>query len=446
MRIIKIDGKKYIYEGLIHDGRAIKAGGRIFVMFPAARLDGRPLEPLPLIGPCELRRVTTEVPDLTNDHPDTVKKIFEQRRAYYENITRDAHLEQYPNDGWITAEQFKSGRARIIEESLEEFARSEEAKEAVWLAHGTDEMAERFGYMNISERALLSCAFRQRSMGEDAAWSEVRKVKWRAHYADPDETVLFLYDLKEEPDPNAGAAALEQQLVQHLEPLSRNMDGMRKVVEVLSANFGRRIQEEKEQTNIQAKKQRYSFTRTGKKTWTVIFGTHEPFQVADSAVGDRLKFVLEHPHEMFDPLRLASHLSAQAGGRTEMEERQRVELGLADATQRKTGRLLTKRDYRAKRADLEQDILEAEAEGRFEEKEERCAELRELEDVWSKTDRDDLSREYKRLHVALERLKQSARRSGMPGGRAFADHLETHLTWASYRLYYNPPIDVHWNT
>ena len=195
----------------------------------------------------------------------------------------------------------------------------------------------------------------------------------------------------------------------------------------------------------QSRQRRYSFSRTGRKIWTVGFPPHTPFQVADSGAGDRLKYVLEHPNERFDPLSLAGLLSAGTGVARQITESEQLDTGLVDATARKTRKGITEFEYRKLKAALEQAILEAEEEGRFEDKDEKINHLRKLEHLWSKTDKDDLRREYKRLHAALQRLKDIARKSHTKGGQAFAEHLDTHLRWMGYRLEYTPPEDVQWN-
>ncbi len=97
MRTIKIDGEEQPYDCLTDDRRGIKSAGRIFYMFPAAHGAGGtslPIEPLPLIGPREIWRVTTEYPDLTAEHPETVKAFFQKRQDYHRRIT----YEQWRND------------------------------------------------------------------------------------------------------------------------------------------------------------------------------------------------------------------------------------------------------------------------------------------------------------------------------------------------------------
>jgi hypothetical protein len=86
-------------------------------------------------------RFTTKVPDLTVKYPETVKEIYDQRRAYHEHITREEYLKRYPDDSYINAEQFEEARQRIVKETLNEFVSdSWKLKDEVWQRHGTKEL------------------------------------------------------------------------------------------------------------------------------------------------------------------------------------------------------------------------------------------------------------------------------------------------------------------
>jgi hypothetical protein len=238
MQKITINGKDLVYEGLVHNGEGIRAGGRIFVMYPALGTDAQPIGKLPLVGPYEIRRVTIEVPDLTKDYPETVRRIFEKRRAYYQNVTRVEHLKKYPESDGITRKKFQKAKSQIVAESLDDFTATGRARREVWKHHGTDELAKRSGYLGTSQTALLFHAFKRQGRKDKAAWSRVNRIKCIALYDDPEHTVLFLYDLKEEPDPSVGETIPGPQLLKQLEPISKGVDHISKVVEVLSVNVG----------------------------------------------------------------------------------------------------------------------------------------------------------------------------------------------------------------
>ena len=238
MKTIRVDGRDYPYGGLGDDRRCIKAGGRILVLFPAVREDGLPINPLPLVGPFEIRRVTAAAPDLAAEHPETVGELFAMRRAYHQGLTREEHVRKYPGDDWITEPEFEEARQRILAESLADFTRTERARSWVWQKHGNKELAQRFGLLSRMQKTLLQQRFRENGLGERAAWIHVYKVQYVALYDDPlQATRLFLYDVREEPDPATAIAAQTKALVECGESKALIENRLAQIIEVLSTHM-----------------------------------------------------------------------------------------------------------------------------------------------------------------------------------------------------------------
>jgi hypothetical protein len=270
MRTIKVDGKDYPYRGLVHAGKGILTEDRVFIMFPAVRWDGSPVEPLPLIGPREIHRVTARTPDLTQQHPEIVKEIFELRRRYHERITLEEHVKEYPSDGWFTEAEFETARARIMAESLGEFAQTERARHAVWTEHRTPELAERFGYIDFKDKLFLWQAFKDQGKHEDQAWAAISTLNHVAIYDDPSRTRIYLLDLKEEPITEAEdrvanhhaavpqAHAALQKTVQHAAGASREDQ------ENIS-DLARMIQESRAETQMQHAENMAAHAKTNEK-------------------------------------------------------------------------------------------------------------------------------------------------------------------------------------
>jgi hypothetical protein len=161
-----------------------------------------------------IRRVTTHVPDLTAQYPEMVEELFDKRLDYHSKITQEEHIKQYPNDAWISPEQFEEARKRIVAETLEEFTRTRRAREYVWQKHGTPALAEAAGWMDRQAQLGLFSRFRAAGWSERQAWQQVYKVQWAADYADPSETVTYLYDVIEEPDPKAAEMGLKRREIE----------------------------------------------------------------------------------------------------------------------------------------------------------------------------------------------------------------------------------------
>ena len=210
MHTITIDGQELRYAGLTEDRRGIRAGGRVYWMFPAVRWPDGKFEPLLPIGPTVIRRVTTEVPDLTAQFPETVKVFFDQRRADYAKITQAEHGKKYADDDWLTPEQFEETRKRILAETLEEFTRTRRARDYVWAKHGPPELAGKLGCIDRQTRLGLYSLFRAAGHGQDSAWRQVYRVQWAAYYADSTKSLIYLYDLIDEPDRRAAELELQR--------------------------------------------------------------------------------------------------------------------------------------------------------------------------------------------------------------------------------------------
>lgn len=239
MRTIKIDGEEEPYNGLTDDHKGIKSAGHIFYMFPAARGTGGtslPIEPMPLIGPREIWRVTTEYPDLTAEHPETVKESYQKRQSYHRGITYEQWRKEWPEDAWISAEEFEQGRQKIVSQTFEEFAKTNRVREMVWREHGAEEMAEKIGLLDDYARIILAQWLKDAGRSEDQAWRDLHRVKWVALYDDPPKTRLYLFDLIEEPDPKAAELEFKKRSLETAAKLSDDKRHVGSFVEWAGAN------------------------------------------------------------------------------------------------------------------------------------------------------------------------------------------------------------------
>lgn len=223
MRTIRIDGEEKPYDGLTEDRRGIKSDGSIFWMFAAAGGSGGrslPIEPLPPIGPREIWRVTAEYPDLTADHPETVKAFYQKRQDYHRDVSYEQWRKDCPQDAWMSPEEFERGRQKLLSETFEEFAKTNRVKEMIWREHGTEAMAEKIGLLDDYARIILAQWLKETGKSEDDAWRDLYQVKWVALYGDPAKTRVYLYDLIEEPDPKAAVSEFKKRSIETVAKLS----------------------------------------------------------------------------------------------------------------------------------------------------------------------------------------------------------------------------------
>lgn len=194
-KTVRIDGEDLPYEGLTEDGKGLVAAGVTYWMFPALRHGGGPLKPLPPVAPTEIRRITTEVPDLTAKHPETVRELFDRRREYHRTTRYKQHLIRYPSDAGITSDEFEEARQTILRQSQEEFAKTSRAREFVWARHGTSVRAREAGLLDDIAKGVLQSQFRAQGMEDRHAWQQVHRLRWLAIYNVPDRTMIYLFGL-----------------------------------------------------------------------------------------------------------------------------------------------------------------------------------------------------------------------------------------------------------
>jgi len=124
----------------------IKTLEKIFWLFPVCDEGGGEIKSLPPYLPHEIRAVTLEPPDLTQQYPETVKELFVTRRSYFSAATLQKHQSQYRDAFLLTEDQFQKERNRILSEPLEDFAQDPRTREIVWDRLGTVELANQVGY------------------------------------------------------------------------------------------------------------------------------------------------------------------------------------------------------------------------------------------------------------------------------------------------------------
>jgi hypothetical protein len=212
MRTIKINGKKYPYLGF-HERRSIlRSKGRFFVMFPAVRNDSDRIDPLPEIGPQEIHRITSVPPDITRRHAQEVRQMFEARRAHYSSAILEEHLRTNPHDAGISEQQFKDACKEILAQSLDDYRKDPLLRECIWLGHATTAQAEKVGYLDLAEQAVISSRFKRQGLTPEQSREEIRRLKYVALYDNPQRTKLYLYGLKEEPILNERPRSTRQKI------------------------------------------------------------------------------------------------------------------------------------------------------------------------------------------------------------------------------------------
>jgi len=131
---------------------------------------------IPLFPPAEIRTVTHEPPDLTAKHPDTVKAAWLKAPSKLRNLT------------------------------LRQYCSCAHAREAVWEAHGTDELASFAGYIwhwpedstkaSVAQSVAWRIAKRLSGPDVDAAYNLIRRARFIVIYDDgPKCSRVFLEGL-----------------------------------------------------------------------------------------------------------------------------------------------------------------------------------------------------------------------------------------------------------
>jgi hypothetical protein len=157
--------------------------------------------PLPFVRPGAIIPVTIDPPDLTARNPQIVRDTYDKRRRYYERITRDEHLKDYPMDSWMSMKVFEKAKKRILRQTLEKFSMSERAREAVWDKCGTKKRAAKVGLLDDTEQGCLILWFRATGLSSAQSRHALGNLKYVAIY--PDGTQWYLYDVIEQPDSKA---------------------------------------------------------------------------------------------------------------------------------------------------------------------------------------------------------------------------------------------------
>lgn len=157
---VRIEGIEYAPCEIHESGGywGIKTPEKTFWVFPGCDDEGREVRSLPPFLPVEIRSVTIETPDLTREHPETIKELFDKRRSYFNMATLQTYLSQYPNERWLTEEQFLKARLEILAEPLDDFARSRFARQLIWDRHGTRQLANQHGYPVLPALYLMGAS------------------------------------------------------------------------------------------------------------------------------------------------------------------------------------------------------------------------------------------------------------------------------------------------
>jgi hypothetical protein len=211
MTKFKVDGEEFEYCGLTEDRRGIIVPSGIIWTFPWVRTSkahvlARPVDRLEPYAPSQLHRVTFDYPDLTPEFPHTVVEAYERQRTYHRNVSFDEHVKNYPDDRAFGSEEFEQARQRIVAQPVEEYARSREAKTAVWQKHGSNEMAAKHGYQGLAFELKIQESLKQLGYSREAAVQEIARIKYLVRYNDPDETVIYLKGIQEEAHPPSRGA------------------------------------------------------------------------------------------------------------------------------------------------------------------------------------------------------------------------------------------------
>jgi hypothetical protein len=198
-------GLDMAFVGLTEDFRGIILADRIVWTFPRIKAAGSGahfsiaetsnLLPYP---PKEVAPITWEYPDLTDQFPETVQQAFNREQDYHRDLTLERHLQHFPADAAISREEFEVALNQIRQKTLATFSKSEPARRAVWLKHGTGQLAARYGYQGFGRFLLLQQMLVRSGHTEEQATAIVRALRFVVRYEDPAKTEIFLSGVLEQ--------------------------------------------------------------------------------------------------------------------------------------------------------------------------------------------------------------------------------------------------------
>jgi len=207
MNTVRIDGFDYPYFGMTDDRRGIITEDRTFWMFPDCYPDGSPVTELPRIGPCEIKAVSFDEPDLTETYLDEVKADHERYLNYWRTVTPEDHAKEYglfPGrerdeeeaahtervKQWLEGfrPQFEDGRKRLLAVPFDDYRR-DTGKQNAWIRHGSPELAEKYGFR---EHMNLYLGMYGQKVDREALIPRIIGLHYEVCYADPDGTAIYL--------------------------------------------------------------------------------------------------------------------------------------------------------------------------------------------------------------------------------------------------------------
>ncbi len=213
MKTVRIEGAGHKFFGMTDDRRGLITEEGTFWMYPECGADGSEVTEMPSIAPSEIRRITFDEPDLTGMYIDEVEADYQKYLDYWRTVTAEEHAREFrllpacgPDDepeaykqrlsDWLADfdREFEAGRKRFLERTFESY-RMDQGRQNAWIRHGTEELAEKYGYCDYLRLALgLTCR------GFDNHEIEVlaNTIRYEARYEAPEPEGIYLRNLKKE--------------------------------------------------------------------------------------------------------------------------------------------------------------------------------------------------------------------------------------------------------
>lgn len=369
------------------------------------------------------------------EREERVKEAAEQV-ALRESIDR---IDGIPTAGWLTLtlEEVRCGVGGLRDPvMIERWARKngldlndmarERADFAKWLARQTGTpcsviegdtgcRAERIRSPNL-------CGLRRESPQFLEACARVR---YRARFPDAQDTTLYL-------------EACEVRKCNAVEELREAVQ----LRTALAAEGEAGPQDEPEQDTC-----RFKFC--GAKRWKVSFLRLGEFTASGQGVGHELAFVLRHPHHEYHVLELHRLLAFPTAYQHQHQLDEALDAGLSvsPGTHAMKNRAIKREEYDTARRELEGKMKEAKLSGdrvAIEDAEERLARLDKYQAEARHSVPDPAKRCNDRFQKGLQRFKTALMKDGLPGAKAFLEHLDRHLTVARFKVSYQPPEGFRW--
>ena len=193
-----IEGNDYPYFGMTENRLGIITENRTFWMYPICHIDGSTIDGLPVVGPEEVKCVTFDEPDLTNKYIKEARADYKKHLQYWEKMTQQKYIVEFgplpENDHNGNSLSFDDFKQRRQEVTFEDF-RAKEAKSNAWLRHRTKELATKHNYR---EPSFLYATLHSKGMEKGKAELVIQSIKYEVHYPSPEESVIFLKDLKDD--------------------------------------------------------------------------------------------------------------------------------------------------------------------------------------------------------------------------------------------------------